>query len=136
MIKFSEIVEIVNAISYKPNWVFEVHGAPDRNPPHVRPYLQATVTDTPDSQTGELTLWKSAKHYLSYHMCRQEIVGTVFRLIRDAEEHEMREWFRYRGRGIYNPHIDPDALVDALRLYGHSAFVMRENAMTMEENDG
>lgn len=64
-------------------------------------------------------------------MCRQEIVGTAFGLIRDAEEHETREWFRYRGASIFNPHLDPDVLVEVARK--KTSFVTRTNAMSMEE---
>ncbi|KVK62672.1 hypothetical protein L905_19065 [Agrobacterium sp. TS43] len=64
-------------------------------------------------------------------MCRQEVVGVVFGLIKDAELHETHEWFRYRGASIYNPHLDPDALVNLARKA--SSFVTRDNAMTMTE---
>jgi hypothetical protein len=38
----------------------------------------------------------------------------VFTPAQLAEElHEMQENFKYRGRSIYGPHIDPDALWEA-----------------------
>lgn len=46
---------------------------------------------------------------------------------------EMREFFRYRGASIYNPHIDPDVLVDVARKA--SSFNMRDNAMSMTEGN-
>lgn len=80
---------------------------------------------------GTRSPWRSGKRYLSVHMCRQEVVGAVFGLIKDAEVHEIHEWFRYRGASIFNPHLDPDAL--AVLAKRKDAFVVRENAMSMTE---
>lgn len=126
-----EIERILNAITYKPGWtlVFDVNG--------TRPFVQLSVTVESDAtldsaaRDGTRTPWKSAKRFLSAHMCRQEIVGAVFGLIKDAEMHEVHEWFRYRGASIYNPHLDPDALAELARKA--SSFITRENAMTMTE---
>ncbi|MCG7507086.1 hypothetical protein [Mesorhizobium retamae] len=126
-----EMAEILEAITYKPGWHILVGFQ------HDQPYVQLHVTEESDatldscSRDGKRTPWRGSKRFLSTHMCRQEIVGAVFGLIQDAESHEMREWFRYRGASIYNPHLDPDALVPVARR--KSSFVLRENAMTMEE---
>ncbi len=45
--------------------------------------------------------------------------------------HEVREWFRYRGASIFNPHLDPDVLADVAKK--KASFCVRENAMSMEE---
>ena len=128
MINLREMQEVIDQITYKPGWEFTVQ----RERAGGRAYLQATVTEEMPA-TGDNAFWRSAKYYLSYHMCRQEIVGVAFNCVRDAEEHEMREWFRYRDSAIYNPHLDPDILAEiASRL---SSFVMRENPMTMEETE-
>lgn len=130
-----ETVEILKAISYKPGWKVMLGGLHDD-----RLYVQIDVTEESDAsldsakRDGSRTPWRSAKRYLSPHMCRQEIVGTVFSLIKDAELHEVHEWFRYRGASIYNPHLDPDVLADVARKA--SSFVTRENAMTMIEPEG
>lgn len=132
MITTSEIREIVEAITYKPGWT--VHLLMDGA---LRPYVQLEVSTESDAsldsvaRDGSRAPWKSGKRYLSIHMCRQEIVGTVFDLIKAAELHETHEWFRYRGASIYNPHLDPDVLVKVARK--RSSFVTRDNAMTMEE---
>lgn len=124
MMTFDQLVEIVSEISYKPGWAIHLHRDAGR------PYVQLTAVSI-DSVTHVPCDWKSGKSYLSVHMCRQEIVGAVFGLIRAAEEHEMREFFRYKGASIYNPHLDPDALV--LVAKRQSSFNMRDNAMTMVE---
>ena len=107
---YIDIIEIVKSITYKPGWTIALgHDG-------HRPFVQLTVTAPAAAavcaQSGEPAEWKSAKHYLSSHMCRQEIVGVVFTAIKQAEEHEMREWFRYRGASIFNAHLDPDKLAE------------------------
>lgn len=127
-----EMISIINEITYKPGWSLGLHGDDDG-----RPYIQMSVSTEsdlsmdPTRKSIERTPWKSGKRYLSPFMCRQEIVGVVFGLIQDAEMHEVREWFRYKGASIYNPHLDPDVLVTVARKA--SSFNVRENAMSMEE---
>lgn len=125
MLLDSQIIAIVQAVSYKPGWDIRVSWDRDR------PYIQLEATTDDSTGAHEPVTWKSGKRYLSPHMCRQEIVGACFALIRDAEEHEMREWFRYKGAAIFNPHLDPDALAELAKR--KSSFNARENAMSMEE---
>lgn len=131
MIALEDVREIVAAISYKPGWTAAVMETNDSW------FVQLSVSAESDasldsvSRDGTRTPWKSGKRQLSKHMCRQEIVGVVFDLIKAAEMHEVHEWFRYRGASIYNPHLDPDVLVSVARRA--SSFVTRENAMSMEE---
>jgi hypothetical protein len=131
MTTLDDMERIVSAISYKPGWKIEFV-------PTDRPYIQLHVSEESDAaldsaqRNGTRTPWRSAKRYLTLHMCNQEIVGAVFGLIKDAELHETHEWFRYKGASIFNPHIDPDVLVAVARK--RSSFVTRQNAMTMEES--
>lgn len=108
---FEAILAIVRSVSYKPGWLLDLRRESDSN----RYYVQVRLTEEADAArcavTGERLPWKGGKRYLSKHMCRQEIVGACFGAIEDAEKHEMREWFKYRGVAIYDPHLDPDALV-------------------------
>lgn len=134
---FEEIETIVRRVSYKPGWYIRL--GRDRASPswaEHRPFIQIEVTAESDASLSPITRerepWKSGKHYLSPHMCRQEIVGAVFGAIMAAEQHEIREWFRYRGASIYNPHLDPDALV--LFARNRDNFDFRENAMSMKED--
>jgi hypothetical protein len=124
--------ELVESITYKPGWTiyFNYDGM---GVPYVQIGVDITTEAAMDScsKTGERAPWKGSRRFLSSSMCRQEIVGAVFGLISDAESHEMREWFRYKGASIYNPHLDPDALVPVARK--KASFSIRENAMTMEE---
>lgn len=126
-----EIVSIISAITYKPGWKLLV------GLDGTRPFIQVAVDETSDAsldshtRDGTRTPWKSGKRYLSPHMCRQEVVGAAFALIKDAELHETHEWFRYRGASIFNPHLDPDVLVGVAKKA--SSFITRDNAMSMEE---
>ena len=119
----AEFLKIIDDIEYKPGW--SVYIGFDG-----RWYLQIICSDSLCADTMEPAEWKSGKRYLSEHMCRQEIIGVVFDLIKSAEDHEMREFFKYRGRAIYCPHIDPDVLHS---IATKDNMNVRKNPMTMEE---
>jgi hypothetical protein len=116
---------IVKSIKYKANWFIMFWQD------SIGPFVQLRVENSLCSITGKVTDWKSSKIYLTEFMSRQEIVGSVFGLIERAELHEMREFFRYKGRAIYNPHIDPDVLVEIASKAEN--FNCRENSMSMVE---
>lgn len=100
---FHHVHGICKHIRYKPEWSLLVRldgkGV----------FLQCEVIGL-DAHTHKPTTWVSGKRYLSVYACKQEIVGAVFALIKDAEMHEVHEWFKYKDRSIYNPHLDPDVL--------------------------
>lgn len=149
-----EIQDILSKITYKPGWKVEFCSGDKITFPVAlekgfgsteardRPYLQVSVDETAEASMDSLTRsrsrWKGAKVYLSPHMCRQEIVGAAFGAIQAAELHEMREWFRYGGVSIYNPHLDPDFLLEAIneaRSQGRRILSIREDAMSMGEKE-
>lgn len=119
-----DMMDIVDNITYKPTWCINL------KEDGKGLYVQISAT-TLDSVTLEPTPWTGGKNYLSEHMCRQEVVGVVFSALEKAELHEMREFFRYKGACIYNPHLDPDALAEVAKKKAN--FNLRENAMTMTE---
>jgi hypothetical protein len=118
-----EIMDIIRQCRYKPDWFFNFNPQPA--------YLQISVINGTCSRTGSVVNWKGAKHHISKHMCKQEIVGLVWKAVQEAETHEMREWFRYRKQAIFSPHLDPDSLVEMCRKGG--CINVRKNAMSMEE---
>jgi len=71
----------------------------------------------PDAVTGEPEKQQSRWWRLSKHMRKNEIINTAFACIKMAEEHEMRESFKYLYEGVwtmpYNTHTDVDELADA-----------------------
>ena len=121
-----QMKSLVEACTYKPGWeiIFDNDGE--------RPFVQIAAT-TLCSASGEASAWKSGKTYLSPYMCRQEVVSAVYGAIEKAELHEIREFFRYKGASIFNPHLDPDVLAEVAKK--KESFNMRDNAMTMEEKD-
>lgn len=126
---FDVFQKLIDAIAYKPGWY--IRTGTDRD----RMWLQVGVTEEAeisfDRQAGKKVPWRGAKHYLSEHMCRNEVVSMCYYAFERAELHEVKEWFRYKGRSIFNPHLDPDVLVAVASKA--SSYNVRENAMTMEE---
>ena len=127
--KWLEFIALISEIAYKPGWYFRT-GVEEG-----RMWFQVGVTEEAeisfDPIEGKKVPWRGAKHYLSPHMCRNEVVTGVKHAIDRAEMHEVNEWFRYRGASIYNPHLDPDALVEVAKFKKN--FNTRPNAITMDE---
>ena len=127
--KWLEFATYLGQITYKPGWYIRTGIEPGRM------WFQVGVTEEAeisfDPIAGEKVPWRGAKHYLSPHMCRNEIVSDAKHAIDRAEMHETNEWFRYKGKSIYNPHIDPDSLVEVARFAKN--FNTRDNAMTMDD---
>lgn len=131
MMTVEQVAHILSLTSYKPGWKWLLGQDGDRNYLQLSVGVESDATLDAHKRDGTRTPWKSGKRILSPHMCRQEIVGTLFDLIKAAEMHEIHEWFRYKGASIYNPHLDPDVLAEVARKA--SSYNVRENAMTMEE---
>jgi hypothetical protein len=72
-------------------------------------YLQVRFLE-PDLVTDRDEMQHGRKWILSKHMTKSEIVTTAFKAVLTAMEHEVREKFRYKGRMIFGPHFDVDAL--------------------------
>ena len=125
--KFKEFQSIIDNITYKPGWYFRTGIEENRMWVQVGVTKEAEIAY--DMVEKKVVPWKGAKHFLSEHMCRNEIVSTAFHAIERAELHEVKEWFRYKSRSIFNPHLDPDALVEVASKKDN----IRQNAMSMEE---
>lgn len=72
-------------------------------------YLQALYIDN-DISSQDIGIQKTRKWLLSPHMTRSEIVQTAFKCALTSMEHRTREGFKYKGRRIFGPHFDVDAL--------------------------
>jgi hypothetical protein len=72
-------------------------------------HLQATYLDR-DVHTGAVELQYTRRWPLSPHMTRSEVVQTVFKCCATSMEHRAREAFQYRGRRVFGPHFNVDAL--------------------------
>lgn len=71
--------------------------------------LQADYID-PDIVTKRPERQYTRKWLLSSAMTRSEIVQTCFKLVMTSMEHRAREGFTYRGKRVFGPHFDVDAL--------------------------
>lgn len=67
-------------------------------------YLEADIV------TGKMEQQHTRKWLLSPYATRSEIVQTVFKCVVTSLEHRAREGFQYKGRRIFGPHYDVDAL--------------------------
>lgn len=63
-----------------------------------------------DVVTGKIGYGYGGRAYLSPHATDSELVQTIFGLYKGYWEHEARETFKWRGRRIFGPHIDTQAL--------------------------
>ncbi|MDX1532584.1 MAG: hypothetical protein R3230_00035 [Nitrosopumilaceae archaeon] len=98
-------------VEYK-DYEFNVHVDGDDN----RLYLQlewedeCLVSKTKDKTISGGFTQKSRKWFLSKHMTKSEFVQTCLKAVLTAEEHEIRERFRYKDQPIFRPHYDVDIL--------------------------
>ena len=71
----------------------------------------------PDNVTGKMEIQQSRWWRVSKHSRKNELINATFALVKMAEEHEMRESFKYMFEGQwtmpYNTHTDVDWLAEA-----------------------
>lgn len=94
--------EILKEVVFS-DWVFHLGLDDDR------PWLQVRFNSV-DSITGAHERQHGRKWLLSPFMTKSELVQTAFKAVMTATEHEVRETFTYKGRRIFGPHFDVDAL--------------------------
>lgn len=85
------------------DWIFKI------GDDEGRMYLQVQFRAA-CSTTSEVMDWAGRKWFLSPYMTDSELIGTAFKAVMTAVEHEAREEFRYKGRAIFGPHIGVQAL--------------------------
>ncbi len=102
MMPIKRFSDILDEINYK-DWQIRAH-ADGQNV-----YLQVSF-NAANALTGDAEHWTGRKWRLSSHMTRSEVVQTALKAVLAAEEHEARERFKYRGRSVFGPHINVDAL--------------------------
>ena len=72
-------------------------------------YLQASYPE-PDIITTQLATQNTRKWRLSQWMTKSELVQTALKCVLTSVEHRAREHFLYKGRRVYGPHLDVEAL--------------------------
>lgn len=128
MITPKQVQDTIAACTYKPEWRIFAKGDLYTGKMFIQIEVQGVC-----SVSKKPTAWKTGKRYLSPYMCSQEIVGVIFSLVKAAEEHEMLEWFRYKGASIFNPHLNPDVLAEVASK--NSSFVTRPDNQSMQMDD-
>jgi hypothetical protein len=63
-----------------------------------------------DISTGDTTDQFTRCWPVSEHFVKSELVQTVFKCYVTSMEHRAREHFLYRGKRVFGPHFDVDAL--------------------------
>ncbi|KAB2806959.1 hypothetical protein F9L07_28415 [Pimelobacter simplex] len=101
--------EVQHDITFKPGYRLLLK--PSTEEMGTRWYFQVE-SQRRDAVTGEMGTGRGGKRFLSPHACRSELTQTALALFLAYEEHEVREHFRYRGRQVYGPHINVEALWD------------------------
>jgi hypothetical protein len=103
----SDFQRLLADVAYKPGFrleVFENHAASI--------YLQVKFTSAdPTATTVGEQVQHGRKWLLSPHMTDGEVVQTCLAAILAAEEHEAREYFKYKGRAIFGPHFNLEKLI-------------------------
>lgn len=72
-------------------------------------YLQAEYQEF-DFSKDHRSWQKTRKWYLSPHMTDSEFYQTCFKCVLTSMEHRAREMFKYRGKRVFGPHFNIDAL--------------------------
>ena len=65
-----------------------------------------------DIVTHEETWQTTRKWFISRFVSKSELVQSAFKLCITSMEHRTREAFKYRGKRVFGPHFDVDALWD------------------------
>ena len=100
---FRRALTIARCITYKDDYYLSCE-VDDRGV-----YFQV-VCERPDVITGKPGTGRGGRAYLNEAMTDDQMVRLAFGLFLAYEEHECREFFTYRGKRVFNPHITIDAL--------------------------
>jgi hypothetical protein len=104
MFSLTQIKEIFkNEIKYK-DWEFHVSD----NPCDI--WVQIRFMAPDNFHGGEAAEQHCRKWRLSIHMSKTELVRTAFLAVIQAERHESEETFLYKGKAVFNSHLDIDKL--------------------------
>ena len=108
---FNDFRELLDKVTYKNHWALRV----DTDRESDRTYLQWQFYG-PCSVTGNKQWHNCRKWFLSPYMTDGEVVQTAFAAALQAEDHECREFFKYDGHVVMNPHLSLEALVSRAHM--------------------
>ena len=103
MLSYESLAELVSRISYKPGWSFKLgrDGAVFQCDTYTL-FIQAQVPDSRDpEQIVEFVMKRMVPEYLHDE---DMFLKWVKHTLTEAEVHEMREFFRFDGELVDDPH--------------------------------
>ncbi len=109
MMTLADLNRIVSQISYR-DWEFRTMEKGDGFLLQIRFF----APDNFDPTKVEEQFCR--KWYISSHSSKGEVVRTAWKAVEAAILHEAQEAFRYKGKAIYNPHLDPDAIAEVKKV--------------------
>lgn len=74
--------------------------------------LQVTYEE-PDVDTGVVTTQRSREWLIRPSMSESEVVRTAYAAVTRSYMHVVAENFTYKGKRVFGPHVDIDALLEA-----------------------
>lgn len=99
----ARITEVLSRVKY-PGWTWLVQDG------HGGTYFKGLFYNS-DPRTGLIERQETRKWLVSPHMTDSEVVHTALKCVLTGVEHEVREHFTYRGRRVFSPHFNVEALV-------------------------
>lgn len=105
-----QVLRLLSEVTYRPGYAFESVWDADAGRVGIE-----VVVDRIDAVTGEPGKGYGGVRWLHEHMSKSDVVRTIFGACLAYEEHEVREFFHYKGMTVFGPHIDVDALATAAR---------------------
>lgn len=108
LMTFDMAARIITAIQYR-DWNIRIH-RPRGGFEDMHAILrfdfdwQAPDATAPQYELAQDIDMHSTGHFISAYMDETQILRRVFHAIRIAEDHETREFFRYRDVQVFDPH--------------------------------
>lgn len=99
--KVEAMVSIFDRIDYK-DWEYEYRTISGSN----EMFLFRMVFHAPCVISNKISRQACREWVLTYDMKEFQVIDTVFKAIRQAEEHECRENFYFKKKRIFDPHRD------------------------------
>lgn len=109
--QLERVRNLLKKVTYKPGWRFDARTEPVLNyDPHyfyqeVQVFVSCLVPDTETGKDTKLVVHRRFSNCTLRDMKDSQIISyCISSLIREAEMHEMDEWFKFDGSHVVEPH--------------------------------
>lgn len=99
---------ILAEVTYKPGWTLDTD-IDGRGEAYM--VWRWRAPDASGHYGGTMAV-SGRRWFISPYMSRSELVNTALLAALTAEEHETREFFRYKGKRVFNPHVNVERLFE------------------------